>query len=84
MDYPSLLTTERLRELIHAALTLWHKGNADGSPLEGFLLYQRAYADQRSVRRATNQLLGKLLDQLAEQIPEEATIVRLRFPEDEG
>jgi hypothetical protein len=84
MGQTHLLTTERLSELIHSALTLWHKGNADGSPLEGFLLYQRALADQHSVRRATNQILNGLIDQLAEQIPEASTIVRLRFPEEQS
>ncbi|MBX3001803.1 MAG: hypothetical protein KF893_24980, partial [Caldilineaceae bacterium] len=84
MGQAQRLSTEQLRERLHHALTLWHKGNGDGAPLEEFLLYQRAYADQRSVRRATNQILTGLIAQLAEQIPEEATILRLRFAEEES
>lgn len=84
MAQPHLLSTERLREQIHNALTLWHKGNTAGNPLEELLLYQRAYAAHKSIRRATNQILTEGITGLAEHLPEEAMILRLRFAEEQS
>jgi hypothetical protein len=76
------LTSEQLRELTHNALSLWHKGNADGNPLGDLLLYHQAYDHHKSVRGATNAVLRRSIAHLEKQLPEEATILQLRFDQE--
>jgi hypothetical protein len=75
------LSAERLYEMIHTALSLWHKSSADGDPLAELVLYQQVRARHDSVRSATNQLLSDLIAELSEHAEEDAKILRLRYAE---
>jgi hypothetical protein len=76
------LSVEKLHEYVHTALTLWHKGNVDGSPFQELLLYHQALVREKSVRGATNLVLTDAIAQLREHSPEEAEILHLRFAQE--
>jgi hypothetical protein len=71
-------------EQIHQALTLWHQGDAQGTPLDHLLLWQRANLNGTpGIRRASNQVLLDGLAALANEDPTAQRILEMRFLREE-
>ena len=58
------LSTDSLKEQVHEALSLWHRGSLAGSPFADLLLYRSAQTPETNARRVTNQLLLDAIAQL--------------------
>ena len=83
------ISIEALEKAVHKALKAWHKLDDGGANLlEELLLVQARRAEMRDQnpalqRLATNQVLDECLQELSQQDPEEARILRSRFLDDE-
>jgi LuxR family glucitol operon transcriptional activator len=78
------LTTDTLKDQIHEALSLWHRGSLAGSPLADLLVYRSAQTEGANARRITNQLLLDAIAQLERGDAQAAAILRLRFADDQS
>ncbi len=79
------LSIESLKGQIHEAFSLWHRGSSTSSPppLADLLIVHAAQADGQTQRRAINQVLLNALAQLDRQDAQGATLLRLRFSDDQ-
>lgn len=72
--------TSDLVAQIHDALKLWHKDASHGSPLAHLRVVQSALSGGRvNLRLATNQVLLEALEQLEQELPDHAALLRKRF-----
>ncbi|MBP7963145.1 MAG: hypothetical protein KBG20_07630 [Caldilineaceae bacterium] len=78
------LSTDSLKEQVHEALSLWHRGSLAGSPFADLLLYRSAQTPETNARRVTNQLLLDAIAQLERSDAQAAVILRLRFADDQS
>lgn len=79
-----MLALDILKDQVHDALSLWHKGSLAGSPLADLLIYRLAQSEESSVRRISNQLLLDAITRLERGDAQAAAILRLRFADDQS
>lgn len=84
------LNLEELQVAVHNALTAWGDLRGNDDQLLSYLLLVRKERESEdggsnplALRRATNQVLGSAIDQLAEQEETEAAVLRARFVDGE-
>ncbi len=70
---------DALSDEVHQALKLWHKDNAEGSPLDDLYLFHQARRRGLSLRQASNQLLREALEALQAKDATGAELLRRRF-----
>jgi hypothetical protein len=88
-DY-SGLELDELQTAVHNALTSWGNLGSSEDELLSFLLlvqeerrFQEGRSDPLTLRKATNQVLARAIDELAEQEATEASVIRFRFIDEE-
>ncbi len=77
------LSIDTLKDQVHEALSLWHKGSGAGSPLADLLIFRSAKAEGGSVRRVTNQIVLDAIARLEGSDAQAAAVLRLRFADDQ-
>lgn len=73
-----------LQTQVHDALRAWDKDTGQPSPLSDLYLFRRAQREGESQRQITNRILMQALDHLQGLYPQAATLLRLRYIEEQA
>jgi DNA-binding transcriptional regulator YiaG len=73
------IAVSNLKNDLHTAFKLWHKPDANSSPLNNLYLFQQAQRETGNTREATNQVILKALQALEADQAQRARILRMRF-----
>jgi hypothetical protein len=69
----------KLKKDVHKALRKWHKANTKSSPIDYLSLFQQLKHQGQNTRRATNQVILNALQLLEVERPEDASLLRKHF-----